>query len=66
MVKRYLIDEPLDKEVEQFRRFWRSIGMKNVSKTDVIRMLVYKYKDENLNTKTTLPIRKPKSKEWHL
>ena len=66
MVRRIAIDNELDKEVEQFRRVWKNMGLKNITKTDVVRMLVNKYKQESLSNVEISPIRKPKSKEWHI
>jgi len=62
MAKRYHIDNGLDQQIEVILQQWRQAGFSNVSRTDIIRLLVRKYHDEGQIT----PFRPPKKRDWKL
>jgi len=56
---RILFDDVLDKEVLDIMKAWKKAGLRNVSKPDVIRTLLYKYREDAY----TVPQRLPHSKK---
>lgn len=62
MAKKVRFDDEMDKQMNEILTAWRSAGVKNISKPDVIRIFIKKYKDDAM----MIPHRKPKKREYTL
>jgi len=62
MRKKVEIDDKLDKEIKTIQLAWKSAGFSNVTRPDVLRVLIKRYKDDDL----MYPRRKRKKTEWEL
>lgn len=60
--RKITVDDKLDNEIDNIKLAWRKFGFNNVSKAEIIRLMVQRYKENG----EIYPYKPPKSPRWRL